>query len=165
MSAGRPQQLAAPVDPPRSAGAGHDPERSGGSASPVLIAPPDPEVRPVQRRRSFSAEEKRRILAEVDALKESGQIGAYLRRKGLYSSNITDWRREFEQGGLTALEPRRRGPQPQPQQDEELARRVAELEREKAQLEQRLRQAELIVDIQKKLSQMLGLPPVSGQSE
>lgn len=117
---------------------------------------PDPEV-PVQAtRRRFTAEYKRRILKQADACTEAGSLGALLRREGLYSSNLKTWRRQVEQGVLSALTPQKRG-------RKELVRNplIAEnekLRRENERLAERLRRAEIIIDVQKKVSQMLGTP-------
>jgi transposase-like protein len=116
---------------------------------------PDPEVVPRAKRRRFSAEYKLRILEEVDACHEPGQIGALLRREGLYSSHLTTWRRQREQGQLEALSPKKWGRKPSI--DEALAKDLAELKREKQRLENRLQQAETIIEVQKKLSGLLGL--------
>ena len=77
-------------------------------------AAPDPEVRSKPERRRFTAEYKRRILKEVAACKDPGQIGALLRREGLYSSNLTNWRKQMASGDPNALEPRKRGPKTDP---------------------------------------------------
>jgi transposase-like protein len=116
---------------------------------------PDPEVVPQAKRRRFSAEYKLRILEEVDACHESGQIGSLLRREGLYSSHLTTWRRQRELGQLEALSPRKRGRKPSV--DEALVNELAELKRENERLENRLQQAETIIEVQKKLSGLLGL--------
>ena len=116
---------------------------------------PDPEVVPQAKRRRFSAEYKLRILEEVDACHESGQIGSLLRREGLYSSHLTTWRRQREQGQLEALSPRKRGRKPSV--DEALVNELAELKRENQRLENRLQQAETIIEVHKKLSGLLGL--------
>jgi transposase-like protein len=116
---------------------------------------PDPEVVPQAKRRRFSAEYKLRILEEVDACHESGQIGSLLRREGLYSSHLTTWRRQREQGQLEALSARKRGRKPSV--DEALVNELAELKRENERLENRLQQAETIIEVQKKLSGLLGL--------
>jgi transposase len=116
---------------------------------------PDPEVRERPARRRFTGEFKRRIVEEADACREPGEIGALLRRHGLYSSHLVDWRAQYRQGALNGLTPRRRGPKPQ---KNPLADRVAKLEREKARLEKRLLQAETIIEVQKKLSVLLGIP-------
>jgi transposase-like protein len=107
-------------------------------------------------RRRFTADYKLRILDEADACTTSGAIGALLRREGLYSSHLTTWRQQRQQGALAALAAKRRGrPAAMPAP---WARRVAELERENARLERRLKQAETIIAAQKKLSEILGAP-------
>ncbi len=121
----------------------------------------DPEVRPTPARRQFSAEEKSRILAEVDACTERGGIGAIIRREGIYSSYLSRWRRERDRGELSGSGTKKRGPQgPAPQ---ELAAEKAALERENERLRQRLAQAETIIEVQKKLSEMLGLAPSASE--
>jgi transposase len=118
-----------------------------------LTEVPDPEVVPKAKRRKFSAEYKRRILDEVDSCTEPGQIGALLRREGLYSSHLTTWRRQRERGVLEALGPQKRGRKGK----DELEREVSRLRREKERLQGRLEQAETIIEVQKKLSHLLGL--------
>ena len=115
---------------------------------------PDPEVVPRAKRRQFSAKYKLRILTEADQCTQRGEIGALLRREGLYSSHLTTWRRQRDQGQLAGLTPKKRGRKPDPQ-----AAELARLQRENEQLKARLEQAETIIEVQKKLSQMLGLPP------
>ena len=119
--------------------------------SPTNI--PDPEVVPKAKRRNFSAEYKRRILEEANNCTEPGQIGALLRREGLYSSHLSTWRRQRERGALEGLSPKKRGRK----RKDELEREVAKLQRENEQLQARLEQAEAIIEVQKKLSQLLGL--------
>lgn len=114
---------------------------------------PDPEVVPKAKRRKFSAEYKRRILDEADSCTEPGQIGALLRREGLYSSHLTTWRRQRDRGLIQALSPKKRGRK----RKDELEREVARLQRENARLQASLEQAEMIIDVQKKLSKLLGL--------
>jgi transposase len=116
---------------------------------------PDPEVVPQAKRRRFSAKYKLRILEEADACRESGEIGALLRREGLYSSYLTAWRRQREQGQLDGLSPKKRGRKPSV--DEALAKELDALKRENQRLESRLQQAETIIEVQKKLSGLLGL--------
>jgi transposase len=111
---------------------------------------PDPEVATKAQRRTFTEQYKLRILAEVDACTEPGEIGALLRREGLYSSHLTTWRRQRECGGLAGLVPQKRGRK----QDEQAAEN-AKLHRENARLRQQLDQAELIIAAQKKLAQAL----------
>ena len=114
---------------------------------------PDPEVpeRPVRRR--FSARYKLDILAQIDAA-EPGGIGAVLRREGLYSSHLVDWRRARDRGALEALARPSGRPRPNP-----LAREVDRLTRQNTRLEQRLATAERIIEIQGKVSELLGIPP------
>lgn len=122
---------------------------------------PDPEVKPTRRR--FSAEEKLRILEEADACTEPGEIGALVRREGIYSSYLSRWRRARDQGMLNGLK-KKRGPKRSA--DEELAEENAALRRENTRLRARLTQAETIIDVQKKLSQILGVErPVAENSE
>ena len=115
----------------------------------------DPEVVPKASRRQFSAAEKLRILQEADACTQPGQIGALLRREGLYSSQLATWRRLRARGQLQALTPQQRGPKAVA---EPLADELASLRRENARLQTQLTRAETIIDVQKKLSLLLGLP-------
>jgi transposase len=120
---------------------------------------PDPEVVPQAKRRRFSAKYKLDILNRTDALADTGKVGALLRREGLYYTHLTTWRRQREEGGLAGLTPKRRGPKPDP--DREVRLRVAQLEKENRRLADRLEKAELIIDVQKKISRILGIeqPP------
>ena len=114
---------------------------------------PDPEVVPKAKRRKFSAEYKRRILEEADNCTEPGQIGALLRREGLYSSHLSTWRRQRDRGLVQALSPKKRGRK----RKDELEREVARLQRENERLQASLEQAETVIEVQKKLSRLLGL--------
>src|SRR5712692_2166944 len=114
---------------------------------------PDPEVPAKAQRRRFSAEYKLRILKEADACKGSGAIGALLRREGLYSSHLVTWRRRRDAGALVGMRARKRGPKPK-----EVDPRVKQLERENVRLQRRLKQAVTIIEIQKKVAGMLGIP-------
>jgi transposase len=116
---------------------------------------PEPEVLPRAKRRHFSAAYKLRIVEEADRCTERGQIGALLRREGLYSSLLSKWRQQRARGRLHALSPQRRGRKAQHPSEVEVAR----LQRQNERLRARLEQAELIIDAQKKLSQLLGLTP------
>ena len=118
-----------------------------------LVSIPDPEVVPKGKRRKFSAEYKRRILEKADDCTESGQIGALLRQEGLYSSHLSTWRQQRERGALEALNPRKRGRK----RKDELERKVAQQQREIERLQTRLEQAKTIIEVQKKLSRLLGL--------
>jgi transposase-like protein len=123
---------------------------------------PDPEVVPAVERRRFTAEEKLRIVEEADRCTEPGEIGALLRREGIYSSYLSRWRRARDRGQLTALGVQQRGPKPV--SDASLAREVARLRREKERLQERLDRAETIIEVQKKLSQLLGQSPEEHES-
>jgi transposase len=112
---------------------------------------PDPQAVPKAERRQFSAEYKGRVLAEADRCTERGQIGALLRREGLYSSHLDKWRKQRAQGQLG---PQKRGPKVDPQ-----AAEIVRLQRENERLQKRLQQAETIIEVQKKLSELLGLIP------
>jgi transposase len=120
----------------------------GTAASPGM---PETEVVAKAKRRQYTAEYKLRILREADACQSSGEIGALLRREGLYSSNLHNWRKQRERGELDSLSPQKRGPKPDPQAVE-----LAKLKRENERLRERLRQAEMIIEVQKKVAQMLG---------
>jgi len=117
---------------------------------------PNPEVNAVAKRRRFSAEYKLRIVQEADRCTESGEIGALLRREGLYSSLLTEWRRARDQGAFNALREKKRGPKPR--RVDPLEQENLRLERECERLRRKLEQAELIIDVQKKVSALLGIP-------
>jgi len=135
----------------------HDP------GSPVPGAPgarpvplPDPEVPARPGRRQFSAAYKQRILREADAC-PVGELGALLRREGLYSSHLVLWRRQRARGELAALAPRRRGrPAPSPE-----AQELARLRQENERLARRLAAAETVIEVQGKVSALLGLTPAA----
>ena len=116
----------------------------------------DPEVseRPVRRR--FSAEYKLQILRQADACTEPGQLGELLRREGLYSSHLRTWRAQRQQGTLDALAPKKRGRKPR--DNDPLIEENRRLERVNKRLVERLRQAEVIIDVQKKVAEILGIP-------
>ncbi len=107
-------------------------------------------------RRRFSAEYKLKILREAEACTEPGAIGALLRREGLYSSNLTTWREQRERGELAGLTPKKRGPAPQPKNP--LAAQVAALERAVSRERARADRAEALVELQKKVAELLGTP-------
>ena len=119
-------------------------------------APPDPEVPEKPVRRRFTAEYKLDILRKAELCTGPGSMGALLRREGLYSSNLTTWRRQRDEGTLAALKPKKRGrkaalPDPMALENERLRK-------ENSRLAKRLKHAELIIDVQKKISQILGIP-------
>ena len=116
---------------------------------------PDPEVVAKAQRRQFSADYKKRIRAEAEAAQQPGAIGAMLRREGLYSSHLTHWRQQSQQAMCSALAPHRRGPKPK---HDPLFEEVRQLKQENSRLTDRLARAELIIDVQKKVSQLLGIP-------
>jgi transposase len=137
----------------------------GGGVSPGARRPggppPDPEVTPRAKRRRFSAGYKLRIVQEADGCSKPGEVGALLRREGLYSSHLVEWRRARDQGQLSALASKRRGPKPDP--DRALQKRVEKLERENARLRKKLETAETILEVQGNVSRLLGLTmPESG---
>lgn len=123
---------------------------------------PDPEVSAKARRRTFTAEYKLRILEEYEAC-AYGEVGALLRREGLYSSHIKDWQAQRDRGALQALEPKKRGRKPKPVDPNDA--KIARLEKENKRLQQELRKAELTIDVQKKVSELLGLSLKDGNSE
>jgi transposase len=106
-------------------------------------------------RRRFTAEYKRKVLREADQCKQPGEIGALLRREGLYWSNLTNWRKQRERGELAGLSANKRGPQRR--EKNPLAERVRELERDNARLQRRAERAEGLVELQKKVSEILGI--------
>ena len=106
-------------------------------------------------RRRFTAEYKRKILEEAERCTRSGEVGALLRREGLYSSHLAVWRRARARGELTGLAPRKRGPKPRPVDPN--AKRVVDLEREVRRLRARAERAEALVEVQKKVSELLGI--------
>ena len=117
--------------------------------------PPNPEVVERKHRRKFATKYKLSILKEADKCTQPGQMGALLRREGLYSSNLTCWRRQREKGILEALQPKKRGRKKI--EKNPLVQRVALLERENQRLKHKLQQAEKIIDVQKKISEILGI--------
>jgi transposase len=120
----------------------------------------DPEVVEVATRRQFSASEKRALLAEADLCKERGELGAFLRRKRIYSSMLSSWRKQLGAADSAALAPQKRGPKP-----DTSARQIKHLNRDIERLRRKLDRAELIIDAQKKLCVALGLPTADETSE
>ena len=128
----------------------------GAHSMPSLpIAPADPEVPEKAVRRRFTAEYKLNILRQADNARTPGDIGVLLRREGLYSSHLTTWRRQRDAGLISALRPKPRG---RKASRNLLQPEVKRLRKENQRLQRRLKRAELIIDIQKKISQMLGIP-------
>jgi len=124
--------------------------------TPVLE--PEVEVSAKARRRTFTAEYKRRILQEADACTKPGEVGALLRREGLYFSHLRDWGAARERGEIEGLSPKKRGRKARPVDPRE--RKIAEQERELARLKARLERAEALLELQKKVAQILGSRPL-----
>ncbi len=118
-----------------------------------------PEVPEKAKRRRFEAAYKLRILEEADRAADPGAVGGLLRREGLYSSHLASWRRQRDEGSLAGLAPKRRGRKAK--RRDPLAKENEKLRRENQRLGERLRQAETIIDVQKKVSEMLGIVPPS----
>jgi transposase len=132
---------------------------TNGGRRPTVVAAPasaSPELSDRPRRRTFTARDKLRILAETDRAAETGGIGAILRREGVYSSSLTEWRKQRDAGAFGALAPAKRGrkaAEPNP-----LAAKLAMAQRDNARLTLRLKRAEAIIDLQKKVAELLGIP-------
>ena len=133
---------------------------------PTIVPGPvaaSPELTDRPRRRSFTAQAKLRILADIDRVAGTGGIGAILRREGLYSSALSDWRRQRDAGALGALTPSKRGPKPP--RPNPLATELASARRDNIRLQQRLDRAEAIIELQKKVAELLGIPPAASDAE
>ncbi len=130
-------------------------ERVHALTSVARASAPDPEVAAKPSRRQFSAAYKLKILQEADRCSTPGEIGVLLRREGLYSSHLVHWRKQRKRGELTALAPHKRGRKQQ--EVNPLAREVVRLQKENELLQARLKQAETIIEVQKKVSQLLGI--------
>jgi len=122
----------------------------------LAIAPPNPEVQDKAVRRRFTAEYKLRILTLADSCTDKGSMGTLLRREGLYASNLNTWRHQRERGILSGLTPKKRGRKETVR--DPLVAENEKLRKENERLTNRLRQAEIIIDVQKKVSQILGIP-------
>ena len=143
-------------DPSASQGARRATEDALGSAPSDARPGIDSEVVPRARRRQFSNADKRRILEAADRCTKPGDIGALMRREGVYSSSLSTWRRQRELADLAALAPVKRGPKPDPHRAETL--HIAQLTRERDNFKLRLDKALLVIDVQKKLADLLGNP-------
>ena len=140
----------------RSCGDGRGRGGGGGDSGPMTRAratAPDPEVPAKVTRRRFSVEYRLRILKLADACKKPGDVGALLRREGLYSSHLTQWRQQRERGALAGMRVRKRGPHAHP-----VGPRVKQLEAENRRLQRKLQRAETIITLQKKVAEILGIP-------
>jgi hypothetical protein len=120
-----------------------------------MLAATETEVSSKAKRRFFTAEYKRKVLLELDACSKPGDVGALLRREGLWSSHLTSWRRQRESGELSGLAAKKRGPKAR--LTDERDREIAQLKREVAKQTARAEKAELIAEIQKKLGELVGL--------
>ena len=150
------------VEPTGSVGERSEPERPGVSTNAGPVPRPDPEVPARATRRRHSPQYKARILAEIEACQKPGEVGAILRREGLMSSHLTRWRKAQRLGQLDRSTPAPRGPKANPKTAE-----LARLRREVAKLESKLHKAEQIIELQKKVSEVLGiaLPALQGQDD
>jgi transposase len=130
------------------------------SQEPSIEEEVQTEVVAKAKRRKYSAEYKLRILREVEACKSPGEVGALLRREGLYSSLLSKWREQREAGSLAGLSAQRRGPKVDAQ-----AKELARLQRENQRLQEKLDRAELIIEVQKKVVQLFGVTPSEDQTD
>jgi len=133
---------------------------SADAGAPDLNGASDPEVTERATRRRFTAEYKLRILREVDACSAHGELGALLRREGLYSSHLATWRRQRDEVTRAGLAARKRGPKAKV-----VDPRLKQLERENARLKRRLEKAETVIEFQKKVSEFLGISLKSPDSD
>lgn len=118
-------------------------------------SPPNPEVLPKPKRQRFTAAYKLRILQETESCTESGQVGQILRREGLYASHLTKWRQQRQEGALKSLSSNKRGRKPKT--ETLMANKIDELEKENEELRKKLKQAESVIGVQKKISELFGI--------
>ena len=142
-------------DPGASQGARRATGDAPGSASPPVHHGNDSEVVPRARRRIFTNADKRRILQAADRCTKPGEVGALMRREGVYSSSLSTWRRQREAADLAALAPQKRGPKADPARFD--AQHIAQLTRERDSLRVELDKAQLVIEVQKKVAALLGL--------
>lgn len=124
---------------------------------PALVVPQETEVTAKAKRRRFTAAEKLRILRLADTCTKLGELGAMLRKEGIYSSSLAGWRRARDAGELGALSPKKRGPKPVVPDARD--KQIADLQRMVAKSEARARHAEALVALQKKVADLLSQPP------
>ena len=148
-------------DPGASQGARRATGEAPGSAPPPNPAQVDCEVVARARRRHFSNADKRRILQAADRCTKPGEVGALMRREGVYSSSLSTWRRQREAADLVALAPQKRGPKAAPGQAE--AQQIARLTRERDHLQVQLDKAQLVIEVQKKVTALLDLLAVDSK--
>jgi transposase len=139
----------------------HNENHSNDGSETVTDQVRDPEVKDQARRRRYSAAYKLRILEELDRCSQPGEVGALLRREGLYSSHITKWRKERRAGQLKALSPKKRGRR----EADPATVEVARLRRENEKLKAELERAEIIIRYQKKVADLLGFNPTTAKGE
>ncbi len=149
-------------DPGASQGARRATEDAPGSAPPARPVS-DSEVVPRARRRSFTNADKCRILQAADACTKPGEVGALMRREGVYSSSLSTWRRQRESADLAALAPKKRGPKTDPLRAE--AQLVAQLTRERDHLRIELDKAQLVIEVQKKVTSLLDMLAAQNKRE
>ena len=140
--------------PTASQGARRATEDAVGSAAPAKPSGTDMEVVPRARRRHFSNADKRRILEAAERCTKPGEIGALMRREGVYSSSLSTWRRQREAADVAALAPQKRGPKVDANRAEVL--HIAQLTRDNDRLKSRLDKALLVIEVQKKVAALLG---------
>ena len=144
------------TDPGASQGDCRATEDTPGSAPPPVRPGSDCEVVPRARRRTFTDAYKRRILQAADQCTKPGEVGALMRREGVYSSSLSTWRRQREAADLAALAPQKRGPKADPACID--AQHIAQLTRERDHLRVELEKAHLVIEVQKKVAALLDLP-------
>jgi transposase len=142
-------------DPAASQGARRATEDAAGATRPTASTTDDMEVVGRAKRRVFSSADKRRILSAADRCTQPGELGAMLRREGVYSSSLSTWKRQREASDMAALAPQQRGPKVDPHRAETL--HIAQLTRENEKLKRRLENAMLVIDVQKKLAALMGI--------
>ena len=149
------QEAQVSSDPGASQGARRATEEAPGSARPPPPPGSDSEVVPRARRRTFTNADKRRLLQAADLCTNPGEVGALMRREGVYSSSLSTWRRQRETADLAALAPQKRGPKADPARID--AQHIAQLTRERDHLRVELDKAQLVIEVQKKLTTLLDL--------
>jgi len=133
------------------------------SAPPFPPPGTDSEVLPHARRRSFTKADKQRILLAADRCSKPGEVGALMRREGVYSSSLSSWRRQRDSADLLALTPQKRGPKIDPGRADAL--RITQLTRERDSLQSQLDKAQLVIEVQKKVTALLGLLTADNKRE
>jgi transposase-like protein len=148
-------------DPGASQGARRATEDAPGSAPSPVAPGSDSEVVSRARRRTFTNADKRRILQAAELCTKPGEVGALMRREGVYSSSLSTWRRQREAADLAALAPQKRGPKADPARIDAL--QIAQLTRERDRLRVELGKAQLVIEVQKKVTALLDLLPTPDQ--